>query len=181
MKNNNADQRPQTQRNYRQSQGNKGLVRFELQVNTESKARFEAMVEAAAEEFSAPWDLRQRKAKARAQIFDEITQGTTHEFFELKDQIGALKEEITALSPSFFTSDTTEQIPLPEAIAALPDDPKHLKAVLAKTHRQAQGFKQAAHEHKRQAQQFQALYDTVNKYNDELKEQLKQEGLFVEN
>ena len=172
--------RPNTQKKYRQSQTNKGLMRFELQVHARAKARFEEMVSAAADEVVLPWDPRRRLAKARAQVFDEITQGITHEFFALKDQIAALKEEIKALSPSFFKTNQADQTPLPEAIRALPDEPQQLKALLANTYREAQQAKLAAKQYKRQADQYEELYETTSNYNDELKKQLKEQGVLIE-
>ena len=48
--------RPHAQKKYRRSQSNKGLVRFELQVSADAKERFDALVNAAAEEYAQPWD-----------------------------------------------------------------------------------------------------------------------------
>ncbi len=58
---------------------------------------------------------RRLLAKARIQVFDEIIQNVTHE------------EEIKALSPSLFKSTTPGKTPLPEAVNALPDAPRHLE------------------------------------------------------
>lgn len=165
---------PEKQKKYRRAQKNKGLTRYELQISAESKARFEKLVEAAADEFQKPWDKRRRMAQARAQIFDEITDGICHDFCELQNQIKALKEEITALSPNFFKSNITDRTPLPQAIASLPDDPQHLKELLANTFKDGQAAKRAALEHKRKAEQFQKLYETVDYYNESLKEKLAQ-------
>ena len=153
---------PQPQKKYRQSQANKGLVRFELQVHARAKARFEEMLKAAADEIALPWDPRRRLAKA------------------LKDQIQSLKEEIKALSPSFFKTNPSDQTPLPEAIRVLPDNPQQLKALLAKTYREGQHAKLAAKEYKRRAGQYEALYEVATHYNDELRGKLKEQGLFVE-
>lgn len=148
------------QKKYRKRQSSKGLIRYELQVNETSKVRFEQLVETAAEEFVEPEGLRQRMAKARAQVFDEITKGVCHEFFTLKDQIKALREEITALSPSFFfESNQVKKTPLPTAVAALPDDPIALKALVANLHRQLQSSLQTAKEHERRAKQYLELYE----------------------
>lgn len=168
------------QKKYRKAQSQKGLVRFELQVSSESKQRFEAMVKAAAEEYEIPWDSRQRMAKARAQIFDKITQDITHEFTALQQQIENLKEEVKALSPSFFKSDLQEQTPLPEAIRALPDDPKSLKHLLAKLHLAKQQAVLAANQYKRNAEQYQKLYDATSNYNEKLKKRLREYETFVE-
>lgn len=74
------------QKKYRRTRRSKGITRFELQVNAESKTRFEKLVESAADEFQKPWDKRQRMAQARAQIFDEITDGICHDFFALQNR-----------------------------------------------------------------------------------------------
>lgn len=166
---------PNAQQKYRRAQTHKGLLRLELQVNAHTKARFDDLVDAVAEELPHPWSLRQRRAQARAQVFDDLTQGITPEFVELKDRIDALKAEIKALSPSFFKSDVSAQAPLPEAIQALPDDPEQLKKLLAQTYHEAQRAKQAAHEYKRQAHQYQELYEVASHYNDELQKRLKKE------
>ena len=82
-----------------------------------------------------PGTPRRRIAKARAQVFDEITHDVTHEFFVLKDQIQALQAEIKALSPAFFKTVASSTTLLPEAIRALPDDAESIKTHLAKMHR----------------------------------------------
>ena len=169
-----AKRRPSHQKTYRHAQSKKGLVRYELQVSAKSKERFEAAVTAAAEEFEKPWDLRQRKAKARALIFDEITQGVVHDFFTLSEQITALKTEISALTPDFFKSDTTTVPALPEAIKSLPDDPKELKTLLAKYYSESQRAKQKASRFEQLAKQFEKLYDASSDYCDELKQKLEQ-------
>lgn len=158
---------------YRKSQRNKGVTRFELQVSNAAKARFDALVTEAANEYTTPWDPRQRLAKARAQVFDEITQGVTHEFFTLKDQIEALKAEIKALSPQFFKTSKADKTPLPEAINALPNDPKQLKALLAKTYQEAQHAKRETIKYQRAAKQYEALYQAAYNYNEELKAKLE--------
>lgn len=172
--------RQKAQKKYRIAQAHKGTVRFELQVQAESKARFEALVEAAAEEFEEPWDKRRRMALARAQVFDEITQDITHDFTALKHQIYALKKEVAALSPAFFKSTTQEATPLPEAIRALPDNPQELKALLARTYREAQQAKLATQKYKRLSEQYHELYEVATNYNDELKGRLQKKGEFVQ-
>jgi hypothetical protein len=121
------------QQRYRKSQSGKGLVRFEIQVSKETKERFDAMVNEAAKEFITPQDTRQRIAKARARVFDELTNNLGHDFFTLRDQIDQLKAEVKALSPTFFETSDYLNTPLPEAVSALDDDPKKLKQLLATT------------------------------------------------
>tara|TARA_B100001964_G_C13809437_1_gene412343 strand:- start:111 stop:341 length:231 start_codon:yes stop_codon:yes gene_type:complete len=57
-------------------------------------------------------------AKARSQIFEEITKKTVHQFFTLTDEIENLRKEIAVLAPSIFEKNSTEAIP--SSIAALP-------------------------------------------------------------
>jgi hypothetical protein len=168
------------QKKYRRTQQNKGVVRFEIQVDANTKARFDEMVEAVADEYIEPFDLRRRNAKARAQVFREITQNVTHEFFTLKDKIKALKEQITALTPSFFKTNTIEKTLIPDAISALPDDPQHLKSLLAKIYNEGQQAKLAATEFKRRADQFSELHELSQIQNDEYRKKLKETGLLSE-
>lgn len=163
------------QQKYRQAQESKGLVRFEIQLPANIKARFDALVEAIAEELQEPWDTRQRIALARIQVFEEITQGVTHDFTALTTEIAALKEEIKALSPTFFKSHANEQIPIPEAIRALDDNPEQLKQLITKLYQGLQATKLSAHEYKRSASQFEALYEASSRYNEELKQKLQYE------
>ncbi|ATN83090.1 hypothetical protein AYO24_10455 (plasmid) [Coxiella burnetii] len=167
--------KPNAQKKYRRSQANKGLVRFELQVRADAKKRFEAMVQAAAEEYPEPWNERQRMAKARARIFEEITQGTLHEFFTLKEEIERLKEEVKTLSPQFFQSENIAPTPLPEAIRSLPDNPQQLKAILAKIYQTGLQAQLAVKEYKRRAEQYLKLYEAASNSNEELKSRLKKE------
>lgn len=166
------------QKKYRSAQANKDLVRYELQIKADSKARFEALVKAVADELDGPWDERRRLAKARTQVFDNITQNVLQQFSGLQTQIEHLKEEIKALSPSFFI-DLQQSTVLPEAIAALPDDPKQLKAILAKTYAESQQAKQLAQKLKSRAEQYRQLHEVSSRYNDELRAQLTEAGIWA--
>jgi len=168
MEENRLNRQQHAQKKYRQTQRHKGLVRYELQISEDAKVRFETLATCAAEEIASPWDPRRRLAKARAQVFDEITQGISHEFFALKDQIAALKAEIQVLSPQFFKHKTGHKTPLPEAIRALPNDPKMLKAHLAQFYQDSIQAKRDALKYKRLSEQFQELYEVSSNYNDEL-------------
>ena len=159
------------QKKYRQKQQDKGLTRFEIQIPTKIKEQFDALVEAAAEEYVKPFSKKKRAALARIQVFDEITQNIRHDFFEMKDKILSLKEEIKALSPNFFKM-KIDSTPLPEAISALPNDATKLKPLLAKLYKGLQEAKSIAAEEKRRAKQFEALYNAANDYNDKLKTKL---------
>lgn len=169
--------RPNTQKKYRKSQANKGFVRFEIQVNKQTKQQFDKLVQEVADEFVEPWDIRQRMAKARARVFEQITQGIRHEFFTLKDKITALRAEIKALSPTFFKTDEFDNIPLPESISALPDDPNILKKMLAKTFRESQKANVDCSKYKRQADQFSKLYEAYYDYNEQLEATLKENDI----
>lgn len=158
---------PNYQKKYRQKQEAKGLARFEIQIPAETKEIFDELVEAVAEEYVRPHSKRQRTALARIQVFEEITQGITHEFFELKDKIQALKDEIKALSPNFFKT-KTDNTPLPEAIGSLPDDPQKLKKLLAKLYQGLQAANIKATEQERRAKQFESLYSAASDYNEKL-------------
>lgn len=171
---------PNHQKAYRQSQSNKGLVRYELQISAASKARFEESVTAAADEFDKPWDIRQRKAKARALLFDELTQGINHDFYVLKEEAKALRKEIKALSPSFFKDQLNPNQPIPEAIQALPDDPAQLKRLLSSLYSKAQQSKQNASKNEHLAKQYEELYNVSSQYCEELKQQLQDNQITVE-
>jgi SMC interacting uncharacterized protein involved in chromosome segregation len=160
------------QKRYRKSQTKKGLVRFEIQVEKDTKARFDRMVNTAADELVFPEGKNRRIAKARARIFDELTQQLGHNFFTLRDEIDRLKSEIKALSPAFFKDSELKNIPLPAAIESLDDNPAQLKQLLAKTYKRAQEARLAADEHKRRADQFEALYEAQQAFNEDLEKKL---------
>ena len=172
MEKNIKNQHISRQKKYRRMQDAKGLVRFEIQLPADIKDTFDELVEAVADELSEPWDKRQRVALARIQVFKEITQHITHDFKALTAEINALKEQIKALSPTFFKTQTAEQTPIPEAIRALPDDPEQLKQLITKLHQGLQTAKLSMHEYKRSATQFEALYDAASRYNEELQKKL---------
>ncbi len=163
---------PSRQKKYRKTQRQKGLVRYEIQVTEESKARFEAAVSAAANDYTLPYSEKARKAKARTQIFEKITAGIIHQFKDLETKIESLKAEIRILSPSFFKMDLSNKISVPEAITALPDDPIFLKKILAKTYLEAQQAKLRAEECKQHADQFEKLYNAQYDYNKELESKI---------
>lgn len=176
----NAIRKKLRQKKYLKKRNHEGLTRMEFFVRENIKTQFMQMVEDVAEEFASPWDPRQRQAKAKTRLFEDMIQGTKHEFFELKDKILSLREEIKALSPSFFKSGAPDHTPLPEAINALPDDANQLKQLLAKIYRDSQQARRSANEYKRRSEQFEKLYEASNNYNDQLRARLEQEGLFVE-
>ena len=154
----NTNKQPDRQKKYRRKQQASGLVRFEIQVSKKTKQQFDLLVNEVANEFPELWDIRQRQTKAKTRVFDEITQSIRHEFYSLKDQITALRAEIRAISPSFFTSDEDAKTQLPEAIYALPDDSAKLKQILAKTYKESQTVKQKNIELVRKNDQLNKLY-----------------------
>jgi hypothetical protein len=132
-------EKPNYQKKYRNKKTAKGFVRYEIQISYKAKERFEKVVAVAANEYAEPYSKRQRMAKARSQIFEEITKKTVHQFFTLTDEIENLRKEIAVLAPSIFEKNSTEAIP--SSIAALPDQPQKLKGWLAQTYQVAQKTK----------------------------------------
>jgi hypothetical protein len=163
------------QKKYRTTQQQKGLVRYEIQVNEEVKNRFEKAVTAVANEYTLPYSEKTRKTKARAQIFNEITKGIIHRFTELETQIESQRTEIKALSPSFFAKDLPNT--LPQAINTLDDNPQQLKTLLAKFYQENQQLQLKCLEYKRQSDQFEDLYNAQYNYNKELENELKNKNL----
>lgn len=180
MENIQPHERPSAQKKNRKKQSQQGYVRFEMQIKAESKQRFEEMVSAAAAEYMEPYDKKRRMAKARREVFDQITQNLRHDFIALKNKIISLKDEVAALSPSFFKTDIADTTALPSAIGTLPDDPKMLKKILAKTFKESQQAKLECAEYKRRSEQYLDLYETADSYNEVLKKRLEEEGLSVD-
>ena len=180
MENIRSEIKQDKQKKYRNAQSKKGLVRYELQIKSESKTIIEDLVRDAADEYIEPYSERQRMAKARVQVFDEITNNIKHEFFALKDQIKALKGEIAAISPSFFKADLTDQAPIPEAIRALPNDPEQLKPLLAKFYRQLRQAIASGQEHKQKSDRFEQYYTIHRDEIDRLKQKLSKHEVVLE-
>ena len=67
-------------------------------------------------------------------------------------------------------------MPLPHTIASLPDDPQHLKKLLADTYKESLTAKKDANKYKGLAKQYEELYDAMSTYNDTLKERLLAHG-----
>lgn len=163
---------PDRFKTYRENQKKKGFSRIEFQAYTEAKERFEAAAMAIADQYNHPFDLRCRLKKAKTELFSQLTQGVTQEFYQLKEQIQALRNEVKALSPSFFKSDQDGQIPLPEAISTLPDDPAVLKQVLARTYQDCQQAKKKLLNTDEWLRRYQALHEAAESYNERLKTRL---------
>ncbi len=166
---------PSRQKKYRKTQQQKGLIRYEIQVNQEVKNRFEEAVAVVANEYTLPYSEKARKAKARAQIFDEQTKGTVHKFQALEAKLKAeqaknkvLEEKIRAISPSFFMTDISENIALPDAIAAT-NDPKKLKILLSQIFNELRKYKSDAAHYERLMNNFEGLHKLAVKENETLK------------
>ena len=166
---------PSPQKKYRKAQANKGLVRYEIQITEESRDRFEEMVRGVAAEYVEPFSEKRRAAKARIQIFEELTQDIVHEFFALKDQITAISA--CPLPPSFFKASINASTPLPDVIKSLTDDPAKLKQILFKVYSDLQKTKLYEAEYKRQSEQFLQLYELADNRVDQLTNQLEKAGL----
>lgn len=151
-------------------------MRYELVVEKEDKARFETVVAAVADEYETPWNARQRLAKARRQVFKDITQGVTREFFMLTEEIQALKDEIKVLTPNFFITEKDTSCALPKAIQALPDEPDVLKAILAKLYAESQAAKQKANKYEESSERHAKLYYTLQDHCDTLEKQLREKA-----
>ena len=158
------------QQHYRKNQANKGLVRYELQIPESVKVKIETLVAAIADEYDTPYDKRRRLARARAQLFTELTSDTQHDFIQLKAQIAALKEELATVAPAFFIKKDTETTPLSHAIAELPNDnPEALKQLIAKFYREAQKATQELKTYKERANNYYQLYEALTDENDRLR------------
>ena len=165
------------QNDYRKKQKRNGMTRYEIQIPETLKNQIEQIAHESAQEMVVPRSYKQRMAKARIQVLKESTQGVRHEFFELKDRIKALQQQITALSPSFFESEVDDKAPLPDAINALPDESLKLKQIIASIYKVSQVAKTQAIESERQAKQYQKLYNMADAENDRLKGIIEAEGL----
>ena len=72
------------------------MARYEIQVPRKLKDTIEEIASEVAEEYATPRSIRQRMCKARAEVLEKATQNIRHEFFELKDRIRELKQQIEA-------------------------------------------------------------------------------------
>jgi hypothetical protein len=162
------------QRRYRKQQAKKKVVRLELQVDATLKQAFETMVAELAGDYTEPFNERGRKARARRELFEKgITQQSI--LFEgCEARIDALKQELAAVSPQFFTSTQAQGRPLPQAIAVLPDTPDTLKSLLAEYYQRALTAEAALKEAQgvaRRAIEYREVQDVkMNKLEARLKE-----------
>ena len=157
---------------YRKKLKSQGLVRFEIQIEQNEKSLFDQMVNDRAHTDLSQASLKSKLYKTRRDLFGEMLRNVSYGYAGLKKEIQHLKEEISALSPSFFKTSVNDNTPLPQAISSLDNDPQLLKTLLAKTFRDAQAAKRVALEHKRKAEQFQQLHEAVDNYNESLKDKL---------
>lgn len=177
MENHAFRKQPDKQKKYRNKQIQKGLVRYEIQIKEETKQRIEQMVTAIAEEYDSPWDPRRRLARARNEVFEKITQDTTHDFIHLKEQNEQLKKEIAALSPTYFTSSAHVPTSLPAAVNSLPDDCAQLKSIIAQLFHDLQQSKHTAQKLKTSTDRFEKLYEASTNYNERLLYKLRECGV----
>ena len=168
------------QNDYRKKQERNGMVRYEIQVPKKLKDTIEELSSEVAEEYLAPRSLKQRMCKARAEVLQKATQNIRHEFFELKDRIRELTAQVTALSPSFFKTSEQDNTPIPDAISSLPDDPKQLKQLLARTYKDMQTAKVRLSQVESDSKRYLALYDLEMKESERLKEICQENGIGFE-
>lgn len=146
---------------YKKNQIDRGIKRLEISIPQHLKDEFEAMALAVSEEFVEPNDRRQRLAKAKIQLIEELTQNINHDFFVLKDKISKLEAMVEFLSPNFEMSES--HTPLPSFITKLSDDPALLKGIIANLYKEKTTLQVLATEYKRRSEQYLALYETVAK------------------
>ncbi len=146
---------PNWRKKYEEDQKALGRVKVNFWVDGEDYESFLTMAEAFAEEYAKPYDVKRRVAKAKLELFKKNIVGKTHDFFIQRDKIQSLKAQIRALTPNFFKTDDADRIPLPDAIKALPDDPKTLKLLLAKIFRDRQKLKILSTELQRRLDRYQ--------------------------
>ena len=168
------------QNDYRKKQERNGMVRYEIQVPRKLKDTIEEIASEVAEEYATPRSIRQRMCKARAEVLEKATQNIRHEFFELKDRIRELKQQIEALSPSFFKTHEKENTPIPDAILSLPDNPKQLKQLLATTYIGMQTAKTKLVRVESDSKRYLALYDLETKECERLREICEDNGIEFE-
>ncbi len=164
---------PNHQKTYRKKQASKGLVRYEVQIPQEVKSKIERLVEEIANEYDAPYDKRRRLARARAQLFTELTANTQHDFKQLKAQISALQAELSTMAPMFFMPKGEGDRPLPNAIAQLPDEPNALKQLIVKFYQEAKNATQELKAYKERATTYYNLYEALSDENDRLRKLTK--------
>ena len=130
---------PDRRKKYRLKQISEGKERIEFWVNQKTKELFDQMVTKIADELMNPYSERDRRAKAKTILFDQLVNGVWPKFIHMREEIEGLKEELKATAPAFFDLDKIyNDTPLPHTINQLPDDPKKLKILLSKTFIQAQ-------------------------------------------
>ena len=143
---------------YKTNQIVKGFSRLELSIPKKLRQDFEAMAQAISDEYIEPEDRRQRLAKAKVQLIEELTQNINHEFFVLKDKISRLEAMVEFLSPS-FDGNTKETTTLPSSIKNLTNDPDILKGIIANLYKEKTTFENQAKEYKRRSEQYLKLYE----------------------
>lgn len=148
------------QEKYKKNQRDKGMQRLEISLPKELKTNFERMAEAISDEYAEPDDRRQRLAKAKVQLIEELTKNINHEFFVLKDEIAKLESMVNFLSPTF--DEHKGDTPLPYSIENLNNDPTFLKGIIANLYKEKSTYQLQAKEYKRRSEQFLELYELVS-------------------
>lgn len=154
---------------YKQNQKDRGIARFELMVPNELKVKFEEMAHEIASEYLKPNDQRRRLTKAKVQLLTELLENTNHEFFHLKDKLKKQEKLIKALSPTLKQAETTNDLPLPNSIKKLSDDPLKLKQLIFNLYQEKQTLTLKNSELIRRNTQYLELYETVLNENERIK------------
>ena len=147
------------QKIYRESLNKNGLVRYEVQISTQTKQTLDDMAKSISKEFATSSDQTKMKL-AKMRLFDEFASSVKHEFFELKDRVEKQEKMIEALSPTFNIK--TGDRPIPKSIENLTNDPHKLKQIIAEIHDERSSLKLQLEEYKRRAEQYLALYEAVS-------------------
>lgn len=146
------------QKTYRDSLDKKGLVRYELQIPSDTKEQLDKLAITIANEFAhGSEQTKLRLAKQR--LIEELVAGLKHDFFDLRDKIEKQKVIIKALSPTFNVK--TDDHPIPDSIQKLTNDPEELKRLITKLHVENASLRVQKEEYKRRSEQYLRLYETV--------------------
>ena len=144
------------------------------------KDTIEEIASKVGEGYATPRSISQCMCKARADVLEKATQNIRHKFFELKNRIRELKQQIEALSPSFFKTHEKENTSFPDAILSLPDNTNQLKKLLATTYIGMQTAKTKLVRVESDSKRYLALYDLETKESERLREICEDNGIDYE-